>query len=61
MDVVNVNICLARAPAILQVYPGGIIGCHEARGMFLDVSRRSPGVSSRIQEMSLDANIMVCL
>ena len=93
LDVVNIDVCLAKAPVSLQMSPvesrryhwmswrswyvsghlqqvsrclqqnpGGIIGCVEARGMSLDVSSRSPGVSSRIQEVSLDVvNLMVCL
>ena len=65
LDVANIDVCLAKAPATLQVSqqnPGGIIGCREPRGMSLDVSSRSPGVSSRLQEVSLDVvNLVVHL
>ena len=62
LDVVNVNICLAKAPASLQVSRADIIGCQEQRGMALDVSSRSPGVSSIIQEGLLDVvNVDICL
>ena len=93
LDVANIDVCLAMAPASLQVSPaesrryhwmsrtswyvsghlqqvsrclqqnpGGIIGCCEPRGTSLDVSSRSPGISSRIQEVSLDVvNLVVCL
>ena len=54
--------CLQQVSRQLQQSPGGIIGCHEPHGMSLDVSSRSPGSSSRIQEVSLDvANLVVCL
>ena len=52
--------CHQQVSRCLQWNPGGIIGCREPRGMSLEVSSRSPGVSSRIQEVSLDvANLMV--
>ena len=53
---------LQRVSTCLQQNPGGIIGCCEPCGRSLDVSSRSPGISSRIQEVSLDVvNLMVCL
>ena len=93
LDVVNVDICLVKAPVSLQVSPaecrrdhwmsqtswyvsghlqqvsrclqqnpGGIIGCCEHHCMSLDISSRSPGVSSGIQAVSFDvANIDGCL
>ena len=64
LDVVNVDICLAKALATLQVSPveSRRYHCCEACGMSLDISSRSPGVSSRIQEVSLDvANMGMCL
>ena len=90
LDVVNVNICLAKAPVSLQVSlaesrryhsmlrtscyvagclqqvsrcvqqnPGGIIGCCKPCGTSVDISSRAPGVSSRIQEVSLDVANLV--
>ena len=54
--------CLQQVSRCLQQNPGGIIGCRECRGTSLDISSRSPGVSSGIQEVSLDAaNIDLCL
>ena len=62
LDVANLMVCLWMSPAGLQENPGGIIGGREPRGMSLDISSRSPGGSSGIQEVSLDvANIDVCL
>ena len=53
---------LQQVSRCLQQNPAGIIGCCKSCGMSLDISSRSPGVSSRIQEVSLDvANLMVCL
>ena len=43
LDVVNVNICLAKAPASLQRTPGGIIGCSEHQHMSCKGSSESPG------------------
>ena len=52
---------LQEVSRCLQQNPGGIIGCHEPCGMCLDVSSRSPGVTSSIQEVSLHvANLVVC-
>ena len=52
--------CLPQVSRCLQENPGGIIGCHKPCGMSLDVCSRSPGVSSRIQEVSLGvANLVV--
>ena len=52
---------LQQVSRCLQQNPGGISGCSAPCGMSLDVSSRSRGVSSRIQEASLDvANLMVC-
>ena len=54
--------CPQQVSRHLQQNPGGIIGCHEPRGMSLEVSSRSPGFASRIQEGPLHvANLMVCL
>ena len=54
--------CLQQVSRWLQQNPGGIIGCRKPRGMSLDVSSRSPGVSSRVQELSVDVvNIDICL
>ena len=54
--------CLQQVSRCLPRNPGGIIGCSECWGMSLDISSRSPGVSSRIQEVSLDVmNHLVCL
>ena len=62
MDVVNLMVCFWTSPAGLQQNPGGIIRGHKPHGISLDVSSRSPGVSSRIQDISLDvANIDICL
>ena len=62
MHVVNLMVCLGTSPTGLQQNPGGIIGCRKPHGISLDVSSRSPGVSSRIQEVSLDvANVDICL
>ena len=62
LDIANIDICLAKAPASLQLQqnPGGIIGCCKAHGMSLDISSSSRGVSRRIQEVSLEVtNLMV--
>ena len=46
----------------LQRSPGGIIGCSQHRCMSGEGSSESPGVSSGIQEVSLDVvNLVVCL
>ena len=58
MDVVNINICLAKGPASLQCNPGGIIGCRKPRAMSQRVSR----CLQQNPEVSLDVvNLMVCL
>ena len=45
----------------LQQNPGGISGCCEHCGRSLDISSRSPGLSSGILEVSFDVvNINVC-
>ena len=53
---------LQHVSRCLHQNPGCIVGCHQPHGMSLEVSSRSPGVSSRIQEVSLDVtNLVVCL
>ena len=54
--------CLQQVSRCLQQNPGGIIGCRQHHCMSLDISSRSPGVSSGIQAVSLDVvNIDGCL
>ena len=54
--------CLPLVSRCLPWNPGGIIGCSEHQCMPCEGSSESPGVSSRIQEVSLDvANLVVCL
>ena len=64
MDVVHLLVCLWMSPAGVQASPAestGTTGCCEHRGMSQDVSSQSPGVTSRIQDISLHVvNLMVC-
>ena len=58
----HVSRYLQQVSRCLQQNPAGIIGCGEPGGMSLELSSRSPGISSRIQEESLDvANLVECL
>ena len=53
---------LQQVSSFLLQNPGGIIGCSERRHMSCEGSSESPGVSSGIQEVSLDVvNLVVCV